>query len=349
MTDDTAVNLFHDVEELLAESTGLLESKGSRLNDLMQEIIKQYDLAQNEISETAAKLRDIKTDSPTTVSEALQAGNSEEQPLRRMLAELENKTGEMRNALQHAEFLQERFNEAAAALQGIKTTGEIEHKSATPRGSLQTLLALEDERKRIARDIHDGPAQNLANVVLRLDILKKMFQKNPEQAMAELDILKNIVKDSLQDVRRFIFNLRPMSIDDLGLIPTLRRYIQDFLLRSGIEVDFVILGDEKRLPSALEISLFRIGQEALSNILKHAQAKNVRVAVDIEDKFVMMNVKDNGKGFNMNEKENDARKNKYESLGLVSMKERTELLGGNFTIKSAPGEGTSIIVKIPIT
>ncbi len=349
MTDNEVLNHFHDVEELLVESTGDFEEKCKKLNELIQETVKHYDIAQNEISEVAAKLRETKTSSPTTATETLEGQSHDDEQLRRALSDLESKTSELRNALQHAEFLQERFNAALKILKGEKNPPEQEQSAASPRGSLQTLLALEDERKRIARDIHDGPAQNLANVVLRLDIVKRMFQKNQSQAMGELDILKDIVKDSLQDVRRFIFNLRPMSIDDLGLIPTLRRYIQDFLLRSGIEVDFVVLGDEKRLPAALEISLFRIAQEALSNIMKHAQAKNVRVAVDIEDKFLMLNVKDNGKGFNLNEKENNARKNKYESLGLVSMKERAELLGGNFNLKSAPGEGTSIIVRIPIT
>lgn len=349
MNDNTALNLFHDVEGLLAESTNIVEDRCNKLNDLIQEIIKDYDISQNEISEIAVKLRDIKTNSPTTVSEALETTNADEAQLRHALAELENKTSEFRNSLQQAEFLQEKFNNALEALKGVRESKKDDGKTSAPRGSLQTLLALEDERKRIARDIHDGPAQNLANVVLRLDFVKKMFEKNQPQAMGELNILKDIVRDSLQDVRRFIFNLRPMSIDDLGLIPTLRRYIQDFLLRSGIEVDFVILGDEKRLPSALEISLFRIAQEALSNIMKHSKAKNVRVAVDIEDKFIMLNVKDNGKGFNLNEKENEVQKNKYESLGLVSMKERTELLGGSFSIKSTPGKGTSIIVKIPTT
>lgn len=348
MTENTVVSIFHDVEELLSESTQEFQEKCARLHELLQEIIKKYDMAQNELSEVSAKLREMKNKSTFTIQEALEEHPPEEQNLRKVMADLEVKTAELRNALQHAEFLYERFNNALKIIKGEKDEKPEEQELASPRGSLNTLLALEDERKRIARDIHDGPAQNLANVVLRLDLVKKMFIKDQGKAMGELDMLKEIVRESLQEVRRFIFNLRPMSIDDLGFIPTLRRYIQDFLLRSGLEVDFVILGDEKRMPPAIEISLFRISQEALSNILKHAQAKNVRVAVDIEKNFVMLNIKDNGKGFNMAERQSSGGKSKYESLGLVSMKERTELLGGEYTIKSTPGEGTSIIVKIPI-
>ncbi len=348
MTENAVMTVFHDVEELLTESTQEFQEKCARLNELLQEIVKQYDMAQNEMSDVSAKLRQIKNKSTFTIQEALEEQNPEEEALRKVLAELEIKTTDLRNALQHAEFLHERFNNALKTIRGEKEEKQ-EEQHVSPRGSLHTLFALEDERKRIARDIHDGPAQNLANVVLRLDLVKKMFIKDQTKAMDELDVLKEIVRESLQEVRRFIFNLRPMSIDDLGFIPTLRRYIQDFLLRSGLEVDFVILGDEKRMPPAIEISLFRISQEALSNILKHAQAKNVRVAVDIEKNFVMLNIKDNGKGFNIAERQNMSEKSKYESLGLVSMKERAELLGGEYSIKSTSGEGTSIIVKIPIT
>lgn len=348
MTENAVMTVFHDVEELLTESTQEFQEKCARLNELLQEIVKQYDVAQNEMSDVSAKLRQIKNKSTFTIQEALEEQSPEEEALRKVLAELEIKTTDLRNALQHAEFLHERFNNALKTIKGEKVEKQ-EEQHVSPRGSLHTLFALEDERKRIARDIHDGPAQNLANVVLRLDLVKKMFIKDQTKAMDELDVLKEIVRESLQEVRRFIFNLRPMSIDDLGFIPTLRRYIQDFLLRSGLEVDFVILGDEKRMPPAIEISLFRISQEALSNILKHAQAKNVRVAVDIEKNFVMLNIKDNGKGFNIAERQNMSEKSKYESLGLVSMKERAELLGGEYSIKSTSGEGTSIIVKIPIT
>lgn len=205
--------------------------------------------------------------------------------------------------------------------------------------------ALEEQRKKIARDIHDGPAQTMANVVLRLEYLEKLLDKDKNLVKEEINDLKDLVRKCLSEIRDFIFDLRPMALDDLGLIPTVKRVLQNFQERYKISTNFLILGEEKRLEQTKEITLFRIIQEALNNVIKHSQAKEVKITLELDEKHAIVNVKDNGVGFDY---ESFFKKAFPDKLGLVSMRERAELLNGVFSIKSSPGNGCSITVRIPL-
>lgn len=212
--------------------------------------------------------------------------------------------------------------------------------------SLEILIAIEEERKRIARDIHDGPAQSLANVVLRLEICEKLLDENPQKGKVELENLKKLVKDSLKGMRQLIFDLRPMTLDDLGLIPAIKRFLKDFESHFQISANLLISGEEKRLNQKTETGLFRIIQEALNNVAKHSQARKVRVTIAINQRYVIINITDDGKGFEVDKVL--SRECSSESLGLPGMRERVELLEGKLTIKSSPGKGASITVNVPL-
>lgn len=212
--------------------------------------------------------------------------------------------------------------------------------------ALEILIAIEEERKRIARDIHDGPAQSLANVVLRLEICEKLLDENPQKGKVELENLKKLVKDSLKGMRQLIFDLRPMTLDDLGLIPAIKRFLKDFESHFQISTNLLISGEEKRLNQKTETGLFRIIQEALNNVAKHSQARKVRVTIAINQRYVIINITDDGKGFEVDKVL--SRECSSESLGLPDMRERAELLGGKLTIKSSPGKGASITVNVPL-
>lgn len=212
--------------------------------------------------------------------------------------------------------------------------------------SLEILIAIEEERKRIARDIHDGPAQSLANVVLRLEICEKLLDENPQKGKVELENLKKLVKDSLKGMRQLIFDLRPMTLDDLGLIPAIKRFLKDFESHFQISTNLLISGEEKRLNQKTETGLFRIIQEALNNVAKHSQARKVRVTIAINQRYVIINITDDGKGFEVDKVL--SRECSSESLGLPGMRERAELLGGKLTVKSSPGKGASITVNVPL-
>lgn len=212
--------------------------------------------------------------------------------------------------------------------------------------AIRIIKAQEEERKRVAREIHDGPAQTMANVVLRAEICEKLFEIDQKKVLMELKGLKEAVRTSLQDVRRIIFDLRPMVLDDLGLIPTLRRYAADFQERSGIITEFTLIGRERRFHPAVEVALFRMVQEALNNVQKHADSREVKIMAEIAKERVSIVIRDDGKGFDLRTVLSDRSR---ESFGLESLRERVELLEGTMNIDTAPGKGTKLYISIPIT
>ncbi|GIN56149.1 sensor histidine kinase [Lederbergia ruris] len=208
---------------------------------------------------------------------------------------------------------------------------------------LRIIEAQEEERKRISREIHDGPAQLLANVLIRSDLAEKVhIEQGPDEAFKEIRSLKKMIRDALYEVRRIIYDLRPMALDDLGLIPTLKKYISTMgEYHPSVHIQFVNLGEDKRLPSKYEVALFRLIQESLNNALKHADAKEIKVKLEVCKEQVSVIIRDNGKGF-------DPAVNKNGSFGLIGMKERIAILDGELKIESTPNEGTMIHIKVPV-
>lgn len=225
-------------------------------------------------------------------------------------------------------------------LQGI--SDRLEEIQQRQNFGVQVIKAQEEERRRVARDIHDGPAQSMANVILRAEICEKLLDKNPAQVPKELRELKTVVKNSLQDVRKIIFDLRPMALDDLGIIPTLKRYFSEYQERNGINIDLVAFGQEKRISSGMEVAIFRVIQEAVNNVNKHSKAHKVLVRLEMTPKVVNCSIKDDGVGFDVKEKMDQ------DKFGLLGMRERVELLRGSFTINSAPEQGTEVKFNIPL-
>lgn len=206
------------------------------------------------------------------------------------------------------------------------------------------IQAQEEERKRIARELHDGPAQTLANVFMRLEYCTSIWDNDIQQVKEELQGLKNIVRESLQDLRKVMFDLRPHSLDDLGLIPALKRYLSEYENKYQLKVEFVPLGISKRLRPVLEAAIFRLIQEALTNVRKHASASTAVVKLEITSNFAAVSVRDDGEGFNL-----DAVVGvEGEHYGISNMRERVELLSGVFEIKSQEGRGTEIRARIPL-
>lgn len=206
----------------------------------------------------------------------------------------------------------------------------------------RVIKAQEEERKRVAREIHDGPAQSLANLVLRTEICERLLAQDIDEALKELGELKKTAKGSLTELRRIIFDLRPMALDDLGLVPALRRYLEDLRDRLGLPVELVILGEEVRLDLNQEVTLFRLAQEAVNNARKHAQAKEIRVRLEFAPLAATLVVEDDGRGFIPSETGSLA------GFGLLGMRERAELVDGDFEVTSALGEGTRIRVRVPL-
>ncbi|MED0752796.1 two-component sensor histidine kinase DegS [Bacillus amyloliquefaciens] len=214
---------------------------------------------------------------------------------------------------------------------------------------LRIIEAQEEERKRVSREIHDGPAQMLANVMMRSELIERIFRdRGTEDGFQEIRNLRQNVRNALYEVRRIIYDLRPMALDDLGLIPTLRKYLYTTEEYNGkVKIHFQCIRDteNKRLAPQFEVALFRLAQEAVTNALKHSESEEITVKVEVTADFVVLIIKDNGKGFDIKE----AKQKKNKSFGLLGMKERVDLLEGTITIDSKQGLGTFIMIKVPLS
>lgn len=191
-----------------------------------------------------------------------------------------------------------------------------------------------------------APAQSLANIVMRAEFCLKLMEKNPALLRDELHSLMDLVRMSLQDVRKIIFDLRPMSLDDLGLVPALKRYVEQYIKDYGIFVEITIMGKEYDLSSSLIIAIFRVIQESMTNVRKYAEATEVVIKIEYLPNKINVVVRDNGKGFQV-EKVTKEKNNK--AFGIVGMRERIQLLRGKFEIKSVLGQGTEVILSVPST
>ncbi|MBM3152621.1 MAG: sensor histidine kinase [Chloroflexi bacterium] len=201
--------------------------------------------------------------------------------------------------------------------------------------------AQESERRRLSRQMHDGPAQALSNFILQTEIAMRLLDVDAEQARSELSNLKIAAMGAFQKVRNFIFELRPMMLDDLGLVPTIRRYADAIKEQSSMDVNVNVSGTERRLEPYLEVMVFRAMQELISNATRHSQATVIKVQVDMGDHLVRLSVEDNGNGFDAEAAHKDG------ALGLNLIKERVEMSGGSFTVDSMPGKGARISLTVP--
>jgi two-component system sensor histidine kinase DegS len=190
--------------------------------------------------------------------------------------------------------------------------------------------------------MHEGPAQALSNFILKTEIAMRLLEIDPVQARNELNNLKISAMSTFQKVRNFIFELRPMMLDDLGLGPTIRRYADSFKEQAGVDVNLMISGNERRLESYVEVMVFRSMQELLSNAVHQNQATLVKIQVDMGDTAIRLSLDDNGKGFNTDSLAKES------NLGLKLIKDRVEMLGGNLDIDTAPARGARVTLTIPL-
>ena len=218
-------------------------------------------------------------------------------------------------------------------------------RMGTPRATVETvemmIQAQEAERQRLSRQMHDGPAQALSNFILQTEIAMRLFDIDQAKAREELESLKGSATNTFQKVRDFIFELRPMMLDDLGLAPTLKRYIDAIKDQSGVDIQLMVTGMERRLENYLEVMVFRAVQELLASAIRESHATKVTVDLDISEKSVKVSVDDNGKGFDV---ETLSERN---NMGIKVIKERVEMLGGFMDISSILNQGTQITFQLP--
>ncbi len=241
----------------------------------------------------------------------------------------------------HLERLKAILERASASQAGAAASASPAAGRGTMASVEMLVNAQETERQRLSRQMHDGPAQALSNFILQTEIAMRLLDMDPAQAREELNNLKTSAMGTFQKVRNYIFELRPMMLDDLGLVPTVRRYADAFKEQASLDVSVTITGNERRLEPYLEVMIFRAIQELLGNAARHSQASQVKVMLDMGDERIRVSVDDNGRGFDPEAVQQG------NSLGLKLIRERAEMLGGSFEVDSAIGRGTRVSFAVP--
>lgn len=365
-----AIDVMENSKYQVFEICESVRSEREALNNELQQVIEettktidQVDRYEADYRRSRVRLTEVSRDFKRFNEEDIRAAYETATQLQAQLAifrekelhlkarrdDLQKRIKSVDRQLERAEGLVSQLNVVLEYLSGDlnQVTRLLESAKNRQMLGLKIILAQEEERKRIAREIHDGLAQNLANIVLRTEIAERMMVKQAYNAVREeLIDLKGQVRGGIEEVRKIIFNLRPMALDDLGLVPTLRKFVQDYEEKHKIRTQFDMIGKEARLPSGMEVAVFRLVQESFSNVLKHAQASHVALEITFQQQMVKITITDNGVGFAADNIDRKITKGSH--YGLIGMRERVELLEGRLDIQSSVGAGTKISMVIPI-
>lgn len=336
-------NVNKDVERVKQEAIYIifhvddLEKKERRARLRLMEVSRNFNVYSED---------DIKAcyDEAKVLQVNLAVAREQEQSLRRQRDDLELRLKQLKSTVEKAEGLVSQVGVVLGYLgnEMDNVVNQIESLQQSQLFGSKIIKAQEEERRRVAREIHDGPAQLMANLVFRSEVCERLIDIDIVRAKGELKDLRGQVRDCLKETRKIIFDLRPMTLDDLGLVPTIKRLLETIEERSKTITEIRIIGEEKRLESYVEIGLFRIIQEALNNVEKHAGATLVKVILEFKAGFVVVVVEDNGVGFNTSEQADNS------SFGILGMRERMNLLHGQLAIESEIGKGSKVNIKVPI-
>jgi len=351
----------------MTETQEVALHSGSPLLDLIEESRKDYEQTQKEMKEIEVLIQQssaevdklVQRNSQLTTKVHRMEANIDTYP-RHDIKEIYSAAKEaqtrlfmMRGQLEQLQSKQQNLEKYAEHLRRLlEVSQQITHIEPSAGGSTpvgertigRIIEAQENERLHLARQMHDGPAQSLTNLILQAEICERLFDTDPTRARIELGNLKNAVNATFQKTRGFIFDLRPMMLDDLGLIPTLKRYVQGFEEKSGLSTNLTIVGKERRLPPHTEVIIFRVVQGLLKNISQHANATHVQVSVNLEGEVIDVSVEDDGSGFDVDSAMASARQRK--TLGIAAMQEQVEMLDGQINFESDIGRGTRVKLEI---
>ncbi len=355
----------------IPETTGASSSK----EELLEEIRGEYDRIQLQLREissliehsqievdklsqrnqsVAMHLRQVEDNFDTLPREDIKSAYEMTQDARQRLltmrGQLEKLQSDQAN-LEHFSNVLRRVLELVEGA-GVMKSAKVKGRIADPDAAnliIRIVEAQEGERQRLSRQMHDGPAQSLTNFILQAEICQRLFDRDdPQRASEELGNLRASATGTFQKVREFIEELRPMMLDDLGLVPTVRRYVSNFQEKTGITVQLNLSGEERRFESHLEVMMFRGLQELLNNARDHAGASHITVNLDLGLDTIVGQVEDNGRGFDVEAAMRfDDTGGEHKKIGLATLRERLELIGGVIDISSEENRGSRISITIP--
>jgi two-component system sensor histidine kinase DegS len=345
------------------ELIDLLMVETRRIRDKMGELKPQLDQTQLFVereqkrnADIAAELRTVQDNLDTVPRADIRAKYDEAIDVRTryttMRAQLE-KLQSMYALLQQEQAM---FAQVLNRLQGVNelpAEAAQDQPAGVGRATLniaRVIQAQEEERQRLARQMHDGPAQSLTNFILQAEICQRLLDRNPDRAAEELGNLRTAAGTTFEKVRDFIFDLRPMMLDDLGVLPTIRRYVESFREKNDIEVKLDIIGDERRMPTYNEVMLFRSIQELMVQARDYSNASEIIIRVDVGGNPVRASFEDNGRGFDAEAALTSGEEHFQDPRvhALFTLREKYELIGGNLSMTSTEADGTSVKMEMPI-
>lgn len=341
-----------------------LETEIREINHKIQQVIDEGDKCQRKERQARIRLMEVSKhfdtmteadikkayDDAQALQVKLQEIRQQENYLKLRRLEIENQIRQYRSINKKADSLLYSTLLALKLVRGSadKLSGTIEKVNRKNQLELWIVETLETERRKIARELHDGPAQSLASILIRLDLIMRMISERQssgehENIYRELVNIKAIGAESLTDVRSIMYDLKPSLMHEQGLPTTLKEYFNEYEAKYNFYIDYVVFGQQRQYDLALEVGLFRLVQEAITNVRKHAGVNKAVVKLEDNGSNLTLVIRDEGCGFDLEEIDKQ-----QESYGILGMKERVQLFGGQLEILSQPGEGTQIIIKVPL-
>ncbi|MGL5152818.1 MAG: histidine kinase [Clostridium sp.] len=269
----------------------------------------------------------------------------EERLLRERRDTLERRMKDSLSNIEAAEKIVNQVSVALAYLEG-DVMNMIDDSNSNILAGIGILEAQESERMRIARDLHDGPTQHMASVVMRMDLCKMLVRKDLDEGLKEIDYLKESVRDALKEMRSILFNLKPASLEELGLNQSICDMVKSNLENQGVTVKFDLMDMKDEIENIIQVAVYRIVQEIINNIRKHSKACEVLLKLSLDEKYINISIEDNGIGFDIKEVLKDVRVSRA-SFGLLGIIDRVKGLKGDINMFSKKGLGTSYKIKLP--
>jgi two-component system sensor histidine kinase DegS len=344
--DDTVFSEF--LEEARSEHEQV-QRELKEIDMLIQQTSAEVDRLAQRNAQATNHVRQLENNLDTVPREDLQQAYTEAQEAQKRLFVMRGQLEKLQSDQQHLTRLVDHLRRMREMLPGQGGAAVRHHDGGRDGGEsaqpaiVRIIETQEQERQRLVRQLHDGPAQSLTNLILQAEICERLFDTDSSRARLELGNLKTSVTSTFQKVRDFMFDLRPMMLDDLGLVPTLKRYVESFSEKSNVRIVLTVTGNERRFTDYKEVALFHFVKDLLTNVRQHSQASQAQVFLDLTEDMVRITVEDKGNGFDVKEVLSTSA-----GLGLSTLRERIEMLGGQVQIDSSPGRGAKVSMSVPL-
>ncbi len=341
-------NAWDQFVEVCHRGSEQVKKELKEVDMLIQQTSVEVDRIMQANSRAVARARQVESTFDTMPREDIKSAYDSlienQRRLFTMRGQLEKLQSDQKNLTRLAELYQTTLEHTAPEEIDVAEAIGFDRPTAPQAMVVSIIEAQEQERLRLSRQMHDGPAQALTNLVLQAEICERLFDRDPARAKDELSELKKNVVNTFKSVKGFIFDLRPMMLDDLGLAPTMRRYVAGTKETGYTGLSLHITGKDRRLAAHKEVTIFRVVQALIHLGREQSRASSINVVMDIGDNQVTVTIEDNGSGFELDENLTtpDAVR-----LNLPTHRERIEMLGGKIFFNSTPGQGLRVNFSLP--